>query len=343
MRSDRSHAPTVRTHAFQKTEIAELEALRRDLREREWESGGSSAPPSKEKKSRLPPGPFAGINAAGDDRPQQAATTYPEDDDGAEYTRDGLRLASPKRQVQAAKPAAAMSVDQQQPAAASEAKPTGGQQAAPSALGDADLFADGAAGDVTTMVGLIKASMDGREREDDDGAEEDDGGDGGFDWEEGYEDMEGQVAAATAAAAARLSPAEAAASGASSEAEEGGQEHALPMVEAPAGGYPKRLAGLMSFCRVSDKATCEILVEMGRVTVNGEVAKDPGIKVDLLTDIVVANGEKNYCCECFFSCVVRKSFPSTGGMERCDNLFWFLVHDFGFGFVRTFCLYLWRV
>ncbi|CAN0099638.1 unnamed protein product, partial [Scytosiphon promiscuus] len=62
------------------------------------------------------------------------------------------------------------------------------------------------------------------------------------------------------------------------------------MADAPAGGYPKRLAGLMSFCRVSDKATCEILVEMGRVTVNGEKATDPGIKVDLMTDIIVANG-----------------------------------------------------
>lgn len=122
------------------------------------------------------------------------------------------------------------------------------QQQPNPALGDADLFADGA---------------------------------GGFDWEEGFRDMRGQEA--PAAASARVSPSE--------EAQEG--EAARPMMDAPAGGYPKRLAGLMSFCRVSDKATCEILVEMGRVTVNGEVATDPAVKVDLLTDIVVANGERS--------------------------------------------------
>lgn len=296
-------ARTVHTHVspFQKTEIAELEALRRDLRAREWESGSTSAAPpnKKEKKPRLPPGPFAGVNAnaaAGDDRQPQGGASEPEEDDGAEYTPDGLRLASPKRPVQPPKPAVAVS-SKQQPVAAAAAgaaakntKPTGGQQGAPSVLGDADLFADGAAGGVGTMADLIKASVDGQE--DDIGAGG--GGDGGFDWEEGYEDMEGQVAAATAAAAARMSPSEAVASGGGASRDaEGGQEPVLPMVEAPAGGYPKRLAGLMSFCRVSDKATCEILVEMGRVTVNGDMAKDPGIKVDLLTDIIVANGENS--------------------------------------------------
>eukprot|EP00903_Cladosiphon_okamuranus_P012446 g11657.t1 len=231
------------------TEIAELETLRRDLRAREWESGSaSSAPPDKkEKKSRLPPGLFAGVNAnanaAGEDLRQQEGANEPEDD-GAEYTRDGFRLALPKRPVQPTKPKS------------------------PSVLGDADLFTDGVAGDVSTMADLIKASPD----EQGGGLDAEEDGDGGFDLEEA------QVATVTAAAAARMSPSE------------GGREPVLPMVEAPAGGYPKRLAGLMSFCRVSDKATCEILVEMGRVTVNGEVAKDPAIKVDLLTDIIVANG-----------------------------------------------------
>ena len=249
----------------------------------------------------MPPGPFADVNAAGDDR-QQEATNEPEEDDGAQFTRDGLRLASPKRAVQPPKPLAA----KQQPAAAAAAvsrvEAGEGRQAAPSVLGDADLFADGAAGDVTTMADLIKASIDDQEDEDGAGGGGGDGdGDGGFDWEEGYEDMEGQVAAATAAAAARMSPSEAASGGGGGAVgEEGGQESVRPMVEAPTGGYPKRLAGLMSFCRVSDKATCEILVEMGRVTVNGVVAKDPAVKVDLLTDIVVANGETDcYCDVCF--------------------------------------------
>ncbi|CAN0159321.1 unnamed protein product [Ectocarpus sp. 4 AP-2014] len=238
------------------TEISELEALRRDLRQKEWESDGASAGPKEKKKSRLPPGPFAAANAAGgghDTRQHQ-----PEEDDGAEYTRDGLRLASPKRRLQQPPPP-----PPPKPAPPASSRPSAGTPGAaaaatvpPPSLGDTDLFSDGDGGGVSAMEALIKSSMDGQDWE----KEEDDGG---FDWKEGFEDA-----------------------GGSSE----GREEARPMVEAPAGGYPKRLAGLMSFCRVSDKATCEILVEMGRVTVNGVVARDPGIKVDLLTDIVVANG-----------------------------------------------------
>lgn len=248
-----------------KTEISELEALRRDLREKEWESGGSSAAPKKEKKSRLPPGPFAAINA------EQQQRGEGEEDDGARYTRDGLRLASPKRQVQRPKPAAAADAAAAVVARQQTTQPTGGRpvaatasaSAASYAFKDGDLFADGGGGSVdadegiSNMAAMLKASMDGQDGEEDEG-------DGGFNWE-GYEDVEEQVAAP----AAQMSP----------------------MLEAPTGGYPKRLAGVMSFCRVSDKATCEILVEMGRVTVNGVVARDPAAKVDLLTDIVVANGE----------------------------------------------------
>lgn len=59
----------------------------------------------------------------------------------------------------------------------------------------------------------------------------------------------------------------------------------------PTGGYPKRLASAMSFCRVSTKVTCEVLIALGRVTVNGVTASDPMMKVDVLADIVVCNGE----------------------------------------------------
>ncbi|CAN0487662.1 unnamed protein product, partial [Ectocarpus sp. 8 AP-2014] len=153
------------------TEISELEALRRDLRQKEWESDGASAGP-KEKKSRLPPGPFAAANAAGgghDTRQHQ-----PEEDDGAEYTRDGLRLASPKRRVQ----------QQQQPppplkpAPPASSQPSAGTPGAaaaavlPSSLGDADLFSDGDGGGVSAMAALIKSSMDGQDWE----KEEGDGG-----------------------------------------------------------------------------------------------------------------------------------------------------------------------
>ncbi|CAN0237331.1 unnamed protein product, partial [Ectocarpus sp. 13 AM-2016] len=240
------------------TEISELEALRRDLRQKEWERDGASAGPKENKKSRLPPGPFAAANAAGgshDTRQDQL-----EEDDGAEYTRDGLRLASPKRRLQQPPPPPPKP---EPPASSRPSAGTPGATAAaaaavpPPSLGDADLFSNGGGGGVSAMEALIKSSMDGQDWEKEEG-------DVGFDSEEGFEDAGGSSK---------------------------GREEARPMVEAPAGGYPKRLAGLMSFCRVSDKATCEILVEMGRVTVNGVVARDPGIKVDLLTDIVVANGE----------------------------------------------------
>lgn len=59
----------------------------------------------------------------------------------------------------------------------------------------------------------------------------------------------------------------------------------------PTGGYPKRLASAMSFCRVSNKATCEVLIALGRVTVNGVPASDPMMKVDVVADTVVCNGE----------------------------------------------------
>ncbi|CAM9419076.1 unnamed protein product, partial [Discosporangium mesarthrocarpum] len=59
----------------------------------------------------------------------------------------------------------------------------------------------------------------------------------------------------------------------------------------PAGGLPKRLAAVMSYCRVSTRATCEVLVSMGWVVVNGEVMTDPQAKVDITKDRIVCNGE----------------------------------------------------
>ena len=267
-------------------EISELESLRRDLRQ----AGGTSAS-APAKKSRLAPGPFAGGMMAPAPAPPTASSSsssssssdnsggYSSGSDnngggdlsqtqkeqgvqmeggggrqqqqlqqeeergrqevGARYTKDGLKMASPKRPV-------ALS-----PSEASN-RPIfegGGGRPAPPARGFA------ASGGVSTSA--------------------EDAGEGeGFDWEEGYENMEAQVAELEA--------------GRGAFSREGGGAGAL---EGPAGGYPKRLAGIMSFCRVSDKATCEILVEMGRVTVNGEVAGDPGVKVDILTDIIVANGK----------------------------------------------------
>lgn len=41
------------------------------------------------------------------------------------------------------------------------------------------------------------------------------------------------------------------------------------------GNIPRTLLKLLTYCRVSDKATCEILLELGKVKVNGEVCDDP--------------------------------------------------------------------
>lgn len=59
----------------------------------------------------------------------------------------------------------------------------------------------------------------------------------------------------------------------------------------PGGGYPKKLGAAMSYCRVSTKTTCEILIALGRVTVNGILAEDPNMRVDILKDMVVCDGE----------------------------------------------------
>lgn len=41
------------------------------------------------------------------------------------------------------------------------------------------------------------------------------------------------------------------------------------------GRIPRTLLKLLTYCRVSDKATCEVLLELGKVKVNGEVCDNP--------------------------------------------------------------------
>ncbi|CAM9822787.1 unnamed protein product [Chrysoparadoxa australica] len=55
-------------------------------------------------------------------------------------------------------------------------------------------------------------------------------------------------------------------------------------------GLPKKLATLMSFCRVSTRQTCEMLIYAGRVTVNGEVVENPNHRVNIHEDEIIANG-----------------------------------------------------
>ncbi|CAM9764630.1 unnamed protein product [Ascophyllum nodosum] len=230
-------------------EIAELEAMRRNLwkgaQDTDEREGATSSAQSPPKRSRLPPGPFAGgmltdNDAAGDQAGRDARGSVSggniqepvwgeaaRDVDEERYTADGLRLASPRRRGTTVPPTP--------PAASLEpAQEDGGDRAAH--LPD-DAFVASAFG------------VPGKEGED-------------FGREQDFGVVEGQVTG--------MAP--------------------LPEEVTPSGGYPKRLAGIMSFCRVSDKETCEILVAMGRVTVNGVVAQDPGMKVDILTDIIVANG-----------------------------------------------------
>lgn len=239
-------------------EIAELESLRRDLRNAELSlpqgEAGHSATPAKT-KGRLPPGPFAGgLQAASNTgalgSPQQAQPssggrdeTENDLDSGAGYTRDGFKLASPRQRVRASSVAAA---------AAEDATPAPPKMEGERRTGD-DMPASRADdGDASSSSSLPMERVVAALKEE-------------FDWEQSEEDA-GQADALLPS----LAPEE---------------------VEAPAGGYPKRLSTLMSFCRVSDKDTCDILVAMGRVTVNGVVATEPGSRVDVLTDIIVANGE----------------------------------------------------
>ena len=41
------------------------------------------------------------------------------------------------------------------------------------------------------------------------------------------------------------------------------------------GRIPRTLLKLLVYCRVSDRSTCEVLLELGKVKVNGEVTDDP--------------------------------------------------------------------
>ncbi|KAG5176419.1 hypothetical protein JKP88DRAFT_347060 [Tribonema minus] len=57
-------------------------------------------------------------------------------------------------------------------------------------------------------------------------------------------------------------------------------------------GLPKKLGTVLSYCRVSTRETCEMLVAIGRVTVNGEVVTNADKKVDILNDEIIANGAR---------------------------------------------------
>jgi S4 domain len=57
-------------------------------------------------------------------------------------------------------------------------------------------------------------------------------------------------------------------------------------------GLPKNLGVVLSYCRVSTRETCELLIHMGRVTVNGVIADDPSMKVDILNDVILASGAR---------------------------------------------------
>lgn len=57
------------------------------------------------------------------------------------------------------------------------------------------------------------------------------------------------------------------------------------------GRIPRTILKLLVYCRLSDKATCEILLELGKVKVNGVVCDDPVALVDLVKDKIEFDGE----------------------------------------------------
>jgi hypothetical protein len=64
------------------------------------------------------------------------------------------------------------------------------------------------------------------------------------------------------------------------------EEVAAPSLES----LPKKLATALSYCRVSTRQTCEFLIALGRVTVNGEVVDNPNMRVNIVEDEIYANG-----------------------------------------------------
>lgn len=203
-------------------------------------STNDEKPPAEARQSRLPPGPFAGgINSpAYNDQPPQASKRGERiGDDGETYTREGLKLASPRRPAPSTM---APSI----PATAQHIPPrTDPRDEQPTKSHE------------RPSTPIAASARTGGEEE--------------FDWAQDDDEEEKDV----------------------KELDSPEGVYARSDIAAPSGGYPKRLSGLLSFCRVSDKETCEILVAMGRVTVNGEVVEDPGIKVDILSDTIVASGE----------------------------------------------------
>ena len=57
------------------------------------------------------------------------------------------------------------------------------------------------------------------------------------------------------------------------------------------GKIPRTILKLLVYCRLSDRATCEILLELGKVKVNGVVCDDPVALVDLVKDTIEFDGE----------------------------------------------------
>jgi len=57
------------------------------------------------------------------------------------------------------------------------------------------------------------------------------------------------------------------------------------------GKIPRTILKLLVYCRLSDRATCEILLELGKVKVNGVVCDDPVALVDLVKDTIEFDGQ----------------------------------------------------
>ncbi|CEL95861.1 unnamed protein product [Vitrella brassicaformis CCMP3155] len=61
----------------------------------------------------------------------------------------------------------------------------------------------------------------------------------------------------------------------------------------PGGGeMPRRLLSALSWCRVASREDCRFILQAGGVTVNGQTVREPGHPVNLLTDEIIAFGQK---------------------------------------------------
>lgn len=85
------------------------------------------------------------------------------------------------------------------------------------------------------------------------------------------------------------------------------------------GRIPRTILKLLVYCRLSDRATCEILLELGKVKVNGVVCDDPVALVDLVKDTIEFDGEPVTLPETRLKHKLRSMAAQSEAEDRADS------------------------